>query len=83
MLLKKDEAFDEEDQKMADLNHDQLIMEGINGCLHDHGDGNMTMKEMALTFIHEMQEMVQFLFPNDEKYLHILGGEKQKFFILI
>lgn len=78
MLLKKDEAFDEEDQKMADLNHDQLIMEGINGCLHDHGDGNMTMKEMALTFIHEMQEMVQFLFPNDEKYLHILGGEKQK-----
>lgn len=78
MLLKKDESFTIEDQKIADLNHDQLIMEGINGYLHDHGDGNMTMKEMSLTFIHEMQEMVQLLFPNDENYLDILAGEKQK-----
>lgn len=78
MFLKKDESFEIEDQKMADLNHDQLIMEGINGYLHDHGDSNMTMKEMALTLIHEMQEMVRLLFPYDEKYVHILDREKRK-----
>ncbi|WP_438350723.1 bifunctional glutamate--cysteine ligase GshA/glutathione synthetase GshB [Paenibacillus sp. FA6] len=78
MLLKNDEPFGVEDQKRADLNHDQLIMEGIKGYLHDHEDSCMTMEEMALTCIHEMQEMVQLLLPDDKEFLHILNGEKQK-----
>lgn len=78
MLLKNDEPFDVEDQKIADLNHDQLIMEGIDGCLHAHGEACMTMKEVALTCIHEMQEMVHLLMQSDEEFLHILDGEKQK-----
>lgn len=79
MLLKDDEPFSVEDQKLADLNHDQLIMEGIKGYLHDHGDDVKTMEEMALTCINEMQEMVRLLMPmGDKEYLHILNEEKEK-----
>ncbi|MGM1047348.1 MAG: bifunctional glutamate--cysteine ligase GshA/glutathione synthetase GshB [Bacillota bacterium] len=78
MLLKKDEPFNEEDQRIAELNHDQLIMEGIGGRLNDHEDRQFTMEEMALACIDEMQEMVQLLFPKVEDYLHILNCEKQK-----
>ncbi|WP_232699137.1 bifunctional glutamate--cysteine ligase GshA/glutathione synthetase GshB [Brevibacillus daliensis] len=78
MLLKKDEPFGIEDQKMADLNHDQLIMEGIRSRFHDAVDRPITMEEMALACIDEMQEMLRLLFPNVEEFLPILYGEKQK-----
>ncbi|GGH21167.1 bifunctional glutamate--cysteine ligase GshA/glutathione synthetase GshB [Paenibacillus segetis] len=79
MLLKKDEPFSVEDQKLADLNHDQLIMEGIKGCLHDHDDDGATMEKTALICIEEMQEMVSLLMPMEkEAYLHILDKEKEK-----
>ncbi|GAV12890.1 glutathione biosynthesis bifunctional protein GshAB [Paenibacillus sp. NAIST15-1] len=63
MLLKEDEPFGMEDQKMADLNHDQMIAEGIEAILHDSWGSRGTLKEMALTCIREMQEMVQLLNP--------------------
>ncbi|WP_211748503.1 bifunctional glutamate--cysteine ligase GshA/glutathione synthetase GshB [Paenibacillus sp. Marseille-Q4541] len=78
MLLKEDESLGIEDQKMADINHDQLIMEGINGNLHTLEEGSMTMKEIALSCLDQMQEMVQLLIPSDEVFLRILDGEKQK-----
>lgn len=78
MLLKKDEPFGVEDQKMANMNHDQLIMEGITGCLHDHGDLSTTMEQKALTCIQEMQEMVQLLIPDDERFLNVLNIAKDK-----
>ena len=78
MLLKNDEPFGLEDQKMANLNHDQLIMEGIKGCLHDYGDSCITMEKKALACIQEMQEIVQLLLPDDEKFSRVLDGAKEK-----
>ncbi|MDH6431410.1 MULTISPECIES: bifunctional glutamate--cysteine ligase GshA/glutathione synthetase GshB [unclassified Paenibacillus] len=78
MLLKEDEPFGVEDQKMANLNHDQLIMEGIKGCLHDYGDSCTTMEQQALTCIHEMQNMIQLLNPENEVFLNVLHGAKNK-----
>jgi len=78
MLLKGDEPFGAEDQKMAELNHDQVIMEGLEGVLHDSKSSLGTMKEMAITCIHEMQDMVQLLNPHREELIQILDGEVQK-----
>ncbi|TQR46416.1 bifunctional glutamate--cysteine ligase GshA/glutathione synthetase GshB [Paenibacillus popilliae] len=78
MLLKEDEPFGAEDQKMADLNHDQIIMEGIEGILHDSSSSLGTMKKIALTCIREMQEMVQLLNPHEEELIQILDREMQK-----
>lgn len=78
MLLKEDEPFGVEDQKMANLNHDQLIMEGIKGCLHDYGDSCGTMEQKALTCIQEMQDMIQLLNPEDKEFTNILNEAKDK-----
>ncbi|WNS46112.1 bifunctional glutamate--cysteine ligase GshA/glutathione synthetase GshB [Paenibacillus sp. MMS20-IR301] len=78
MLLKEDELFCTEDQKMADLNHDQVITEGIDGILNDSQGSRGTMKEMAVACIREMQEMVQLLNPDGEEFFQLLDGEMQK-----
>jgi glutamate--cysteine ligase len=78
MLLKVDEPFGTEDQKMADLNHDQVIIKGIEGVLNDSRGSLGTMKEMAVTCFREMQEMVQLLNPHGEELTQILNGEMQK-----
>lgn len=78
MLLKEDEPFGVEDQKMANLNHDQLIMEGIKGCLHDYGDSCGTMEQKALICMQEMQDMIQLLNPEDKQLSNVLNGAKDK-----
>ncbi|WP_068775044.1 bifunctional glutamate--cysteine ligase GshA/glutathione synthetase GshB [Paenibacillus sp. FJAT-26967] len=78
MVLKVDEAFDEENMRIANINQDQMIMQGIQGYLNEPEYSQFTMEEMALAFIGEMKEMVQLLFPGNEDYLQILDGEKQK-----
>lgn len=78
MLVKADEPFGPEDQQLADMNHDQMIMEGLKGRYHNNEAGLLTMEEMAIACINEMQEMVRLLIPNNEDYLNILNGEKQK-----
>ncbi|CAM3798646.1 MULTISPECIES: bifunctional glutamate--cysteine ligase GshA/glutathione synthetase GshB [Paenibacillus] len=78
MLLKVDESFHEEDQRIADVNQDQVIMEGIKGYLNEPEYSHFTMEEMALAVIDEMKDMVQLLFPKNEDYQHILDSEKQK-----
>ncbi|MBT2765880.1 bifunctional glutamate--cysteine ligase GshA/glutathione synthetase GshB [Paenibacillus sp. ISL-20] len=78
MLLKVDESFHEEDQRIADVNQDQVIMEGIKGYLNEPEYSQFTMEEMALAVIDEMKDMVQLLFPKNENYQHILDSEKQK-----
>ncbi|MGE7823302.1 bifunctional glutamate--cysteine ligase GshA/glutathione synthetase GshB [Paenibacillus sp. NPDC093718] len=78
MLLKVDESFHEEDQRIADVNQDQLIMKGIKGYLNEPEYSQFTMEEMALAVIDEMKDMVQLLFPKHGDYQDILDGEKQK-----
>ncbi|AWP25179.1 MULTISPECIES: bifunctional glutamate--cysteine ligase GshA/glutathione synthetase GshB [Paenibacillus] len=78
MLLKVDESFHEEDQRIADVNQDQVIMEGIKGYLNEPEYSQFTMEEMALAVIDEMKDMVQLLFPKNEDFQHILDDEKQK-----
>lgn len=78
MLLKVDESFDEEDQKRAELNQDQVIMGGIKSYLNEPEYSQLTMEQMALAIIDEMKDLVQLLFPESKDYLHILDGEKQK-----
>ncbi|MVO98238.1 bifunctional glutamate--cysteine ligase GshA/glutathione synthetase GshB [Paenibacillus lutrae] len=78
MVFKADESFDEEDQRIANINQDQMIMEGIKGYLNEPEYSQFTMEEMALAFIEKMKEMVQLLFPGNEDYGQILDGEKQK-----
>lgn len=78
MLLKEDESFDKEDQRIAEINQDQVIMEGLEGHLNEPEYSMFTMKEMALAVIDEIKNMVQLLFPKNENYEHILNDEKQK-----
>ncbi|MBY0162061.1 bifunctional glutamate--cysteine ligase GshA/glutathione synthetase GshB [Cytobacillus firmus] len=78
MLLKVDESFHEEDQRIADVNQDQVIMEGIKGYLNEPEYSQFTMEEMALAVIDEMKDMVQLLFPKNEDFQRILDDEKQK-----
>lgn len=78
MLLKVDEPFDIEDQRKADLNHDQLIMEGIMQRLNDHGNSGATLEETALACIAEMEQMVRLLMPNADHYLQMLNSERRK-----
>ncbi|WP_259445351.1 bifunctional glutamate--cysteine ligase GshA/glutathione synthetase GshB [Paenibacillus sp. FSL W7-1279] len=78
MLLKVDESFHEEDQRIAEENQDQVIMEGIKGYLNEPEYSQFTMEEMALAVIDEMKDMVKLLFPKNEDYQHILDSEKQK-----
>lgn len=78
MLMKEDEPFGVEDQKMANLNHDQLIMEGIKGCLHDYGDSCGTMEQKALICMQEMQDMIQLLNPEDKQFSNVLNEAKDK-----
>ncbi|GKS13226.1 glutathione biosynthesis bifunctional protein GshAB [Paenibacillus chitinolyticus] len=78
MLLKKDESFDIEDQRLADLNHDQLIMGGLTSCLHNAGNRPITMEDMALACIEEMLNMVRLLFPHTDGFVQILKNEREK-----
>lgn len=78
MLLKNDEPFGIEDQKIADLNHDGILTEGIDGILHDSDGSQGSMKEIAITCIEEMKEMVKLLNPQGVDLLHILDEEKEK-----
>lgn len=78
MLVKEDEPFNFQDQKMADLNHDQLITNGLAGHLFDLEDDKKLMKETALTCMDEMEEMIHLLFPKKELYLQILENAKRK-----
>lgn len=78
MLLKVDESYNKEDQRIAAVNQDQVIMEGIKGFLNESEYCQLTMEEMALSFINEMKEMVELLFPGNEDYRKIIDGEKQK-----
>jgi len=79
MLLKVDEPFEKEDQQLANLNQDQLIMSGIDACLKDQ-EKCVPMKDVAIRCIDQMREMVELLFPKNQELLDILDGEKQKIF---
>lgn len=77
MLLIEDGPFEEEEQKVAALNHDSLIMNGLQGRLFGE-DSYETLEEKALDFFKEMEKMLQVLKPSDETFIRILHQEKQK-----
>lgn len=78
MLLIEDGPFDKEEQKIVALNHDSLIMNGIQGRLFGEEEGFITMEEKALAFIGEMEQMLQVINPNNEPFKRVLEQEKQK-----
>lgn len=78
MLLLKDKPFGKEEQTIAALNHDSLIMNGIQGKLFGEEKRFATLKEKALVFIEEMKEMLQLIKLNDQPFMHLLEFEKQK-----
>ncbi len=78
MLLIQDEPFGEEEQKVAALNHDSLIMNGIRGRLFGEEERFVTLEEKALAFMDEMEQMFQVLKPDDQPSLRLLEQEKQK-----
>lgn len=79
MLLKDDEPFGVEDQRQANHNHDHLIMEGLQSCLHDYGDSCTTMEQKALLCIQEMQEMIALLSPDESTmFSNVLSEAKDK-----
>jgi len=78
MLLIEDEPFGEEEQKVAALNHDSLIMNGIKGRLFGEEERFVALEEKALAFIGEMEQMLQVIKPSDEPFMRLLEQEKQK-----
>lgn len=77
MMLIEDGPFGEEEQKVAALNHDSLIMNGLQGRLFGE-DSYVTLEEKALAFFKEMEQMLQVLKPCDETFIRLLNQEKQK-----
>jgi glutamate--cysteine ligase len=77
MLLIEDGPFGEEEQKVAALNHDSLIMNGLQARLLGE-DSCETLEEKALAFFKEMEQMLQVLKPGDETFIRLLNQKKQK-----
>lgn len=77
MLLKEDESFSHEDQRLADYNHDLLIMHGIKNDAHDQENTEESLEDIALTCIQEMIEMIQLLKPDDEQLFELLDKAKR------
>jgi glutamate--cysteine ligase len=77
MMLIEDGQFGEEEQKIAALNHDSLIMNGLQGKLFGE-DIYVTLEEKAVALIKEMEQMLQVLKPSDETFIRLLNQEKQK-----
>lgn len=77
MLLIEDGPFGEEEQKVAALNHDSLIMNGLQAKLLGEDSGE-TLEEKALAFFKEMEQMLQVLKPSDETFIRLLNQKKQK-----
>ncbi|WP_318508727.1 bifunctional glutamate--cysteine ligase GshA/glutathione synthetase GshB [Bacillus sp. T3] len=77
MMLIEDGPFGEEEQKVAALNHDSLILNGLQGRLFGE-DSYITLEEKALVFFKEMEHMLQVLKPSDDTFIRLLNQEKQK-----
>lgn len=78
MILIEDGPYGEEEQKVAALNHDSLIMNGLQGSLFGEEESYTTLKEKAITLINEMEQMLQMLKSSDETFMRLLEQEKQK-----
>lgn len=76
-LLIKDEPFDVEAQRKANLNQDILMKDGISAVLSDD-IGSVLMSEQALSCMEEMKEMVRVLQPNIDGLIQLLDNEKLK-----
>ncbi|MEH7111579.1 bifunctional glutamate--cysteine ligase GshA/glutathione synthetase GshB [Neobacillus niacini] len=77
MMFLEDRPFGAEEQKAAALNHDNLIMNGLQGRLFGE-DRYVTLEEKALELMKEMEQMLQLLKPDDETFFRLLDQEKQK-----
>ncbi|MFD2118030.1 bifunctional glutamate--cysteine ligase GshA/glutathione synthetase GshB [Paenibacillus yanchengensis] len=78
MLLKQDEPFGVREQRLADLNHDRMNSEGLDGLLHTTSQEQITLREAALVFMDEITTMVELLAPDKERYISIIANERQK-----
>lgn len=78
MMLIEDGPFGEEEQKVAALNHDSLIMNGLQGRLFGEDESYVTLEEKAVAFIKEMEQMLQLLKSSDETFMRLLDQAKQK-----
>ncbi|MEB3101404.1 bifunctional glutamate--cysteine ligase GshA/glutathione synthetase GshB [Ferviditalea candida] len=78
MLLMDDEPFGEKEQKVAALNHDSLVKDGITGQFYGEGNRLVTLREKALVLMGEMEQMVQVLKPDHQPFIRLLELEKQR-----
>lgn len=78
MMLMEDGKFGEEEQKVAALNHDSLIMNGLQGRLFGDNESKVTLEAKALAVINEMEQMLQLLGYGDETFTRLLDKEQQK-----
>ncbi len=76
MLLIEDQPYGEEEHKIAALNHDSLIMNGIEGRLYGEEDQCVNLQNKALDFIGEMEVMLNAIVTNDESYIQLLEKKR-------
>lgn len=80
MLVKKDEPFDKVEQEIATINHDNLIKNGINEYLTiNNSQQKITMQEMGIKMLQEMEDLLQNLYPFNENFLTGLQKAMAKF----
>lgn len=72
MLLIEDTPFGEEEQRLAQLNHDALVMEGITEKLYLADKRGETMQAAGLEIIDEMMDMIRQLTPKHQEYTKVL-----------
>ncbi|MBD3921451.1 bifunctional glutamate--cysteine ligase GshA/glutathione synthetase GshB [Paenibacillus sp. PR3] len=77
LLLIEDQPFGEEEHKIAALNHDSLIMNGIEGRLYGEESHFENLREKALYFIDEMEEMLNFLMSNEQSFIELLENSRR------
>lgn len=80
MLLIEDRPFGEEEQRLADLDQDVLLTEGITARLNLLNDDCETMQEAGLLMIEEMKELVRSLTSDHQKYMKVLEQNRKALF---
>lgn len=76
MLLKHDEPFNEEEQQLANMNVDTLMLEGLQAKLWDK-DNAVSMEEQAVEILDSIQEMLRLIKPDDEQIINLLDHTKK------
>ncbi|GFR39259.1 glutathione biosynthesis bifunctional protein GshAB [Insulibacter thermoxylanivorax] len=72
MMLLEDDSLDRNEQQLADLNHDSLVMNGIMGTWYGAEGEQAVLQDKALELLEGMDRLLQIIRPREEERLRRL-----------